>query len=179
MNLVFSVSDLNLTSKYLNEIKSKCIPQYVNSVKILTELSEECKDELKEILIKYPQFKNEKQILKFVVRDFKLKYCLHCGKLMSFDKRNAIYCNRKCTANSQITKDKLKKVMLEKYGVSTNLHIKETREKALRNAASNLSKEKRKQTCLRKYGVDVSSKNKDVYKKMLITKAKLGYSRYW
>lgn len=69
--------------------------------------------------------------------------------------------------------------MLEKYGVSTNLHIKETREKALRNAASNLSKEKRKQTCLRKYGVDVSSKNKDVYKKMLITKAKLGYSRYW
>ena len=44
-------------------------------------LSEECKDELKEILIKYPQFKDEKQILKFVVRGFKLKYCLHCGKL--------------------------------------------------------------------------------------------------
>lgn len=35
MNLVFSISNLNLTSKCLNEIKSKCIPQITYSEPIL------------------------------------------------------------------------------------------------------------------------------------------------
>lgn len=89
----------------------------------------------------------------------------YCGKRVS-TKMNwkdgyKSYCSNKCSANSENTKDKLKKTNLEKWGVD---HYSKTQE----------YKEKVKSTSLEKWGVDNYSKTKEY-----IDKSKHTYLKKW
>ena len=101
--------------------------------------------------------------------------CKTCGnnvKFISVSKGYAQYCSKKCSANGEESREKMKQTLLEKYGVTNNLHIPEVEKKIRENnlkkygyenpAKSDIVKNKRKNTCLEKYGVGCSFQDETV-----------------
>jgi hypothetical protein len=110
----------------------------------------------------------------------------YCGKKLSqnMNWKNGYkkYCSNKCSANSEETKDKLKKTALEKWGVEhyskTEDWVKKVKETSLKNwGVDNFSKtedylEKSKKTYLLKWGVDNFTKTQDYKEKSKETSLK-------
>ena len=101
--------------------------------------------------------------------------CKTCGNHVNFisvSKGYAQYCSKKCSANGEESREKMKQTLLEKYGVTNNLHIpgveKRIKENNLKKygyenpAKSDIVKNKRKNTCLEKYGVECSFQDETV-----------------
>jgi hypothetical protein len=94
------------------------------------------------------------------------------------------FCSNKCSANSESTKNKLKKTLKDKYGVDhyskTNEYIKKVKETSLiKYGVDNFSKteeylKKSKETSLIKYGVDNFTKTKEY-----LDKSKKTFLRKW
>lgn len=93
--------------------------------------------------------------------------CPTCGgelKFSSVRKGYIQYCSKKCSAQSLVTKEKIKNTNLKRYGVTNNLHIPEVEQKIKAHLIEKFgvdnsfkSKEcmhKARKTCLEKYGVE-------------------------
>lgn len=104
--------------------------------------------------------------------------CKTCGnyvKFISVGKGYAKYCSKKCSANGEESREKMKQTLLEKYGVTSNLHIPEVEKRIKENnlkkygyenpAKSDIVKEKQAKTNIGKYGAKCSLQNKDVQEK--------------
>ena len=81
--------------------------------------------------------------------------CALCGKqvkFVSFKLGYQTYCSNKCSNNSQLTKDKIRKSTEEHFG-------------SMNNFISQM-KVKMKHTCLERYGVEFASQSKEIKDKM-------------
>lgn len=110
-----------------------------------------------------------KHILYKICFDIKLPKCLNCGKELSFSKRNASYCSRKCCNSSKIFLEKKENSILQKYGVKNVQqldNIKTKTKETIKNKIEcdsnywKIIKEKQKNTLIQKYG-----SLKDAYEK--------------
>ena len=108
--------------------------------------------------------------------------CLTCGKQTNFHNiKNGYFkfCNRACVNNNIDIQNKIKQVMINKYGkpyVFQNKELLDKREKTYLEKygvnnplKNNKIKEKCKQTCIKKYGVDNPQKNEYIKAKTKIT----------
>lgn len=104
--------------------------------------------------------------------------CKTCGnhvKFISVSKGYAQYCSKKCSANGEDSREKMKQTLLKKYGVTNNLHIPEIEKRIKENnlkkygyenpAKSDIVKEKQAKTNIGKYGAKCSLQNKDIKEK--------------
>lgn len=84
--------------------------------------------------------------------------CPNCGNPIKnfYGAGKKTFCSYKCSVNSEITKEKMRKTNLEKYGVSCVFSSPEVREKY-------------KKTMLERYGVDSPLKNKEILEKTYAT----------
>ena len=117
---------------------------------------------------------------------FSFRECAVCGKRIKLSTilkyPDAKYCSRKCMANSEEIKNKLKATNVKKYGVEYPMQSKTVQEKwkqtcLERYGAEHTSKlkenrEKVKQTCLAKYGVENPFQNKEIQEKKKQTNLK-------
>jgi very-short-patch-repair endonuclease len=101
----------------------------------------------------------------------------YCGNLTKYEKGiYRKYCSKKCASNDPITKDKIKKTNIEKYGVDMPLKNKDIKEKAISKWITNYGvdnpsksdkiKNKVKNTNLEKFGVEYVSQLTEVKGKL-------------
>ena len=83
--------------------------------------------------------------------------CLICNKPTKFDTvitGYRRYCSSKCANLDSTVREKIVQTSIAKYGVSCNLQLKETQDKARTNSQSESAIKKRAQTNLIKYGAE-------------------------
>lgn len=128
----------------------------------------------------------------------KRNYCLYCGNKTKFDikgykfhRRTYLYgdyCCPSCAQKSEITRNKLKKTCLEKYGVKNGGGSKQALEKIKqtnlrkRGVTNNMLldsfKKQRKETWINNYGVDHPLKSKEIQNKIALT-CLVKYNHLW
>lgn len=94
-----------------------------------------------------------KQKIWHFINDIKTLPKCYCGNNVNFEntitKGYRKYCSLKCSTNSEVIKDKIKKTSLKKYGTE-------------KPSQSFFAIEKRKKTCLEKYGVEYHIASKEI-----------------
>lgn len=118
---------------------------------------------------------NYKQVIYHYVNNIKLIPKCRCGKSVNFKSYRIGYrknCSPKCSADSDETKDKLKKSKIEKYGDPNYNNAKKmmsTKMEKYGNCSYN-NREKAVLTNLERYGCNTPTKNEKVKEKTKLTK---------
>ena len=134
-NLIIKIFFTNKNK--INPRKTRIIQKYPNILNYLLNRYEGCKD-IREILY----------CIKTNIQE--LPKCPVCGNyLKSIKGIFQMFCSKKCSANSNYRKEKIKNTCINKYGVDNVNKYKEIREKY-------------ENTCLERYGVKCPSKSEKV-----------------
>ena len=84
--------------------------------KAIKECDENLMKEISEYLEKYPEYEKISYLISAICRDFDLKKCLFCGKLMTYTQsKNHNYCSNLCAQRSEeVTNKRVKSFLIHK-----------------------------------------------------------------
>ena len=171
-NELISVNDFMNSFKNIVRLTNVKI---LNILKNNTELNDFCLRKIQQ----YPNiFTSTTDVFWFIIKGLTFKKCKNCNKDLTFKQilHNFQFCSRKCSTNSELSKQKIKQTLIERYGVDAAVKSPDVQAKmkstmlkkyGVENAAqSDVIKEKTKKTNLERYGNECTLHSEEISKKV-------------
>ena len=171
-----------------NELIS--VNDFMNSIKNIVRLTNvkisnilKNNDKLNDFCLRkiqqYPNiFSSTTEVFWFIIKGLTFKKCKNCNKDLNFKQilHDFQFCSRKCSTNSESSKQKIKQTLIERYGVDAAIKSADVQAKmkstmlkkyGVENASqADFIKDKKKKTLMEHYGVDNPLKSDTIKNKV-------------